>query len=245
MRWERVRDLIEKRMMKYRVELWVYERPTPSESIEKLHQERVQRMVTLNSPLSWKNAEMPLAPIRKKGDLSAYYSVKYPDTSLKHHGSYNIRDARYIYDDKVSDDKFAFEIKKLGEEEYQKVSGYWVPELIDAVRGYRAVSYFECHSSKYTDLHESERRNLIEKFNADPDGHNCIFTLEVAQFWDGELCQRALGYGRNEVIKRLTGKVPLVQPLMDGVYVVFNDNPDLTFEEFCAYNDRLKPVLGL
>ena len=22
-------------------------------------------------------------------------------------------------------------------------------------------------------------------------------------------------------------------------------NPDLTFEEFCAYNDRLKPVLGL
>lgn len=34
-------------------------------------------------------------------------------------------------------------------------------------------------------------------------------------------------------------------PLMDGVYVVFNDNPDLSFEEYCAYNDALKPVLGL
>jgi len=98
---------------------------------------------------------------------------------------------------------------------------------------------------KYEDLHREIVATLRSSPAADIDGRNNIFTLEVAQYWDAELCQRALGYGRDEVIKRLTGKVPLVQPLMDGVYVVFNDDPDLTFEEFCAYNDRLKPVLGL
>jgi hypothetical protein len=34
-------------------------------------------------------------------------------------------------------------------------------------------------------------------------------------------------------------------PLMDGVYTVFSDTPDLTYEEFVAINDRFKPVLGL
>jgi len=232
-------------MSKYHVNLWIYQRPVPTESIERLYAELTQRMISLDSILSWKGALVPAAPIREKGDLAACYNVKYSDPTLKHHGAYRIRDARYIDDDKTSDDTFAFEIKRLNYEQYQDVLQVQFPTVIDATRGYRAAAYLGYHSSKYSELHRNERRHLIEQANVDPDGRNNIFTLDVAQFWDAELCQLALGYGRDEVIKRLTGKVPLVQPLMDGVYVVFNDNPDLTFEEFCAYNDRLKPVLGL
>lgn len=79
----------------------------------------------------------------------------------------------------------------------------------------------------------------------DTDGRNNIFCLRPAHYWDEDLCRAAMGFGRDEVIRRLTGRVPRVEPLMDGVYVVFSDNPDLSFEEFCAYNDALKPVLGL
>jgi hypothetical protein len=232
-------------MNAFRVDLWIYQRPNPKESIDDLHRERSQRMIALNSPFSWREALVPSAPARGKGDLSACYAVKYNNSNLKHRGAYRIRDARYIYDEKTSDDTFAFEVKKLNADEYQDILCRQYSELIGAVRGYRATAYIKSYSSEYSDLHLSERRALRENANADPDGRDNIFTLNVAQFWDAELCQRALGYGRDEVVERLTGKVPLVRPLMDGVYVVFNDNPDLTFEEFCAYNDRLKPVLGL
>jgi hypothetical protein len=232
-------------MSKYRINLWIYQRPELNDSIEKLYSELTQRMMALNSPFSWNAASVPTAPVRDKGDLAACYSVKYFDAALRHHGAYRIRDARYIDEDKTSDDTFSFEARKLSIEQYRDVLHRQFSGLIDAVGGYRAAAYLDFHSSKYSQLHQSQRRNLITQVNADPDGRNNIFTLDVAQFWDAKLCLLALGYGPDEVIKRLTGKVPLVKPLMDGVYVVFNDNPDLTFEEFCAYNDRLKPVLGL
>lgn len=232
-------------MSKYCVGLSIYRRPAPNESIDELYAELVRRMITLSSPLSWKNALLPRAPIREKGDLAACYSVKYTDTRVKHQGAYRIRDARYIYDEKTADDTFSFDIRKLNAEEYRDILRGQFPELIEAVRGYRAIAYLEGHSVKYSRLHERKRRDLSERGDIDVNGRNNIFTLNVAQFWDAELCQRALGYGCDEVIKRLTGKVPLVQPLMDGVYIVFNDNPNLTFEEFCAVNDRFKPILGL
>ena len=64
-------------------------------------------------------------------------------------------------------------------------------------------------------------------------------------YWDAELCQRALGYDRDEVIRRLAGKVPRVDPLMDGVYVVFNDDPALSYENFVQMNQNGKALLGL
>ena len=72
------------------------------------------------------------------------------------------------------------------------------------------------------------------RLKADPaidvDGWNNIYTLNPAQFWEGGRCHRALGYGPDEVIRRLSGKVPLVRPLRDGVYIVLNDNPNITYE---------------
>jgi hypothetical protein len=32
---------------------------------------------------------------------------------------------------------------------------------------------------------------------------------------------------------------------MDGVYLVLNDDPQLTYEEFVAMNERYKAMLGL
>ncbi len=89
----------------------------------------------------------------------------------------------------------------------------------------------------------------MNKLREDPtinvDGRNNIYTLCSANFWDDELCRRALGYGPDEVIARLEGKVPKVQPLMDGVYVVFNDNAKQTYDEFLSLNETFKPLLGL
>ena len=78
-----------------------------------------------------------------------------------------------------------------------------------------------------------------------PNGRNNIYTLSPACYWDGDLCQTALGYGCDEVIRRLAGKVPDVHPLADGVYIIFNDDPLLSFDDFLAIQHTFKPILGL
>ena len=90
---------------------------------------------------------------------------------------------------------------------------------------------------------------IYNRLKADPsirvDDWNNIYTLYPAQYWEGGRCLRALGYDRDEVIRRLSGKVPLVRPLLDGVYVVLNDNPDITYDEYFEMNVENKKILGL
>jgi hypothetical protein len=146
-----------------------------------------------------------------------------------------------FYDDKVWI-SFAPKNPQL---DYHAMLHEYLPQAMGAFGGYVGHGYFGGYVVKFEDLHAGEMQALNDRPGVDVNGRNNIFTLNVVQYWDAELCQRALGYGRDEVIRRLDGKVPLAKPLMNGVYVVFNDNPDLTFEEFCAMNDRFKPILGL
>lgn len=90
---------------------------------------------------------------------------------------------------------------------------------------------------------------IYNRLKADPaihvNGWNNIYTLGPAQYWDEGRCHRALGYGPDEVIRRLSDKVPLVRPLRDGVYLVLNDNPEITYDEYYAMNIKIKAILGL
>jgi hypothetical protein len=137
------------------------------------------------------------------------------------------------------------------------------PKVINAFRGYRAkVSFSQYYyrglsyeNSYYKgtcsdDRSRSSDENLIyDRLRQDPsidiDGRNNIYTLYPAQYWDAELCQRALGYSPQEVIVRLEGHVPCVHPLMDGVYLVLNEEPQLEYSEFLQMNGTYKPLLGL
>jgi hypothetical protein len=229
-----------------RVALWIYDYPSLHKSVEERHADIVRGMSKLDAPLGWHGLTPPEAPIRKKGSLGSFYGLKYPGTRISHAGSYHIRDPKYLCDDKTCDDHFAFEFKSRDSSlDYKVALHVQFPAVVTAIGGYRAVVYFDSYASRYDGVHENERQGLRERGDIDVDGRNNIFALGPAHYWSANLCQRALGYGRDEVIKRLSGMVPLVKPLMDGVYIVFNDNPDLTFEEFCAVNDRFKPILGL
>jgi hypothetical protein len=86
---------------------------------------------------------------------------------------------------------------------------------------------------------------LREDKSIDIDGRNNIYTLRPAQYWDAELCRRALGYDPDEVIARLHGRVPRAERLMDGVYTVLNDSPEMSYADFVEMNEKIKPILGL
>lgn len=223
-----------------------YYRANPVEQVAQRHSEVCDALQRVDGSLGWAQALAPTVPDFGR-ELVAVYDVKLRMPSIRCSGAYAYRDAAYLRIDKaVYDDSLLYQFASLPPRpDYTRLLGQEVPRIVEGFCAYRAAANFYLYSVKYENLHP----DVIGGFKKDPavdlDGRNNIFTLEVIQYWDAELCQRALGYGRDEVIKRLTGKVPLVQPLMDGVYVVFNDNPNLTFEEFCAYNDKLKPVLGL
>lgn len=225
---------------------YMHYRATHEISIEARHAELTENMRKLPKPLGWQGIRVPPAP--DCGDeLGASFDVDYPIVGLDFDGRYVYRGKTYQYlDEAFFDDKawISFAPKNTQIDYYAMLHEH-LQQAMSAFGGYAGHGYFGGYVVKFEDLHAAEIRELGDRPGIDVNGRNNIFTLNVVQYWDNDLCQRALGYGRDEVIRRLEGKVPLVQPLMDGVYVVFNDNPDLTFEEFCAYNDRFKPILGL
>lgn len=227
-------------------ECFVHYPPRHEEATELRHAVIAQRMRSLDGVLSWRNLNIPATPEFGR-ELIASYKLSYPTPSLAVTGIYTFRGSNYVYEDRISyDDKliFSFDVDRVGEL-YAPLLHSEFPRVVEAFEGYLMRGFYSAYATKYHALHKDTLEALRAKGDVNLNGRNNIFSLQPAQYWSEEVCRRALGYGRDEVIKRLSGKVPLVQPLMDGVYVVFNDNPDLTFEEFCAYNDKLKPVLGL
>jgi hypothetical protein len=229
--------------------LYMYFRADLSEPVELRHNEVMHNMQRIDPPLGWKGIELP--PVPDFGSESyAGYSIEYPMPGIDCTGGYDYRgDGKHLRDWSSSD-----EILSIGFNASDPAISYTVtlrdqfPKLIEAYRSYRAVAYFDLYGDEYTgglkNSNPTYNRLRADK-SINVNGRNNIFTLEPAMYWDALLCQRALGYDRDEVIRRLQGKVPLVMPLMDGVYTIFNDDPELSYEEFVAFNDQLKPVLGL
>jgi hypothetical protein len=228
------------------VEMTCYYRAIANEPVAVRHAEVSRRMKGIDDPIGWANANVPGAPEFGK-DVSANYDVVYRDRNIKCMGEYAYRSAEYLkYDRAAYDDLLVITLNAARKSiDYKNILNHDFARVVEAFNAYRAAVSFGLYAVLFEDENSVDRERLRIDPAIDTDGRNNIYTLEPAHYWDAELCQRALGYGRDEVIKRLSGMVPLVKPLMDGVYIVFNDNPDLTFEEFCAVNDRFKPILGL
>lgn len=227
-------------------EYFMHYKPRHEESIEERHAVVVNAMLKLPEPLSWQGLQIPLAPDCGE-HLSAHYEVGYPVSGIWLAGDYIYRGKTYVYQDGISyDDKLTITFTTNSEHlAYQQMLYQHLSDAVSAFGGYLARGFYEGYSTRYHDLHRAELDKLQLGRKIDLNGRNNVFSLQPAQYWDEELCRKAMGFGRDEVISRLNGRVPSVKPLRDGVYVVFDDNPDLSFEEYCAYNDRLKPILGL
>lgn len=224
-------------------------RPSANKPIPELHAEVTSAMRNIGAPLGWKDLAVPPAP-DCGGDLSASFEIRYPIPGLEVGGHYAYRDKMHLSDDKAWLDDFLEYIFKNNNKhlDYRAILRVHFPQVIQAFKSYRANVAFGVYATKYSGGINDENpiyRRLLADPAIDVDGRNNIFTLEPAMYWDALLCKRALGYDRDEVIRRLEGKVPMVMPLMDGVYTVFNDDPDLSYEAFIAINDTFKPILGL
>jgi len=241
------------------IELWIRSRADKSKSIEARHAEVMERMAKVAPPLGFAGLTLPPAPDCGDG-LGASYGMKFPIRGLRFMGHYIYRGERYIYRDEAKfDDFLRYGFKTSNKAiDYRAVLHEHLPKVVEAYQGYRMDTTFDYHDLWYVrggdngygadgyaiEINEVYNRLRKDK-RIDVDGRNNIYTLRPAQYWDAELCRRALGYSPDEVVARLRGKVPRVERLLDGVYLVLNDDPALTYEAFVEMNERVKPVLGL
>jgi len=232
-------------MSAVKVELEFRYRPISAESIEQRHAEIVGNMKHIGPPLGFADLEIPPAPVCK--GYSASFKIKFPTTGLKGECMYVNREPRFgmNLDRHRCDDVLIIDFRMSNKRlDYKSLLHVHCSRVIEAFRGYR----LRCFYSDFEYLYQKpspKYHELMQNFSLDVNGRNNIFTLYPTQFWDGELCQRALGCDADEVVARLQGQVPKLEPLMDGVYIVLNDDPDLTLEAFIEMNDRFKSVLGL
>jgi hypothetical protein len=235
--------------MKGEVELRVYSIPDYRVSIVQRHAELEQNMHEIDSPLGWKGLDIPPAPDCGT-ELIGSNHFRYPNSRLLCVEQYSYRgDGKHLLDHTTNDDQLIFTFKRSNKSiNYRALLLDHYPPVIAAFEGYRARTYLGDYQFQYKGGirdDNSSYNELAKNKSLNIDGRNNIFTLGPAMYWGAMLCQRALGYDRDEVIRRLQGKVPLTMPLMDGVYTVFSDEPNLSYEEFAAYNDRFKAILGL
>lgn len=240
------------------IHLQVQARVNVNESIEQRHAAFIDEMLQVGPPLGMRGLAPPGAPsiAPMSGNLLGGLWFKYPIKGLKLQMTSLYRGKSVGKDLSMNDDRISIDFKTSNKAlHYASLLREQFPAVIKAYRGYRARAKFASYSMKYTDMFWNQWENrpttnetywrLRATPGIDIDGRNNIYTLEPAVFWDGELCRRALGYGPEEVMRRLSGHALLVLPLLDGVYVVFNDDPSLTYEAFVDMNGRFKQLLGI
>lgn len=229
------------------------------ESVEKCHALFIGGMLKFGPPLGLRGLRPPSAPCVEPGSASAIgvQRFRYPIPGLELQMTAQFRHERSIGADKaINDDRISLDFNTSNKAlDYRTLLHEDFPKVIEAYRGYRAWAMFGTHGQQYTDCFwnkwkgrattNAAYRRLRQDPRIDIDGRNNIFTLEPAVFWDAQLCHQALGYGPDEVIFRLKGRALLVRPVLDGVYIVFDDDPALSYDAYVEMNQQFKRLLDI
>ena len=64
-------------------------------------------------------------------------------------------------------------------------------------------------------------------------------------YFNEESYNKLIKVPKEELLERLKDKAKGVMLLEKGIYIIFNDKADITYEEFVEMNSTFKPLLGL
>jgi hypothetical protein len=265
--------MMDEEIMPRLVDVHMLRKSAWSKDIAPFHDHFMDAMLSVPGPFGFEGAERRVAPeftVEADGwpNSVAPYNVKGRMRGVKFVGTYNIPD---VYGksgpnknlESYSGDSLEYQWKLTNKKvDYRFALHKNLPVVINIYEA-RFCNLSVCYYDfAYQGGYHGDNGPYVDEFGYKPalnqtynrlkadssidvDGWNNIYTLYPAQYWEGGRCIRALGYDRDEVIRRLSGKVPLVRPLLDGVYIVLNDNPDITYDEYYAMNVEYKAILGL
>lgn len=229
----------------------LYRKANPDEPMEEMHKRVMEGLSKIEAPLGLKDSEIPKTPDFGERITAFYYTKNEKTKGVIIIGSYHWRIREYVvWDDLFYEFKSNYKIidyKKMVNEDLIKVIEVYEPYKADSYIGY-VTPYEEGRTPETVTYKDSinPEYNKLKKMEIHPDelGVN-LFVLQPVMYFSGEMCKEVIKLSRDEIVKRLEGKVQKVLPLLDGVYIIFSDAVEMTYEEFKNMNDTYREILGL
>ena len=232
----------------------LYRKVDNNEPMEEMHKRVMEGLSKIEAPLGLKDSEIPKTP-NFGTELICHYSTKNIKTKgVKIKGSYDWRMiSPLIWWDTL---KYEFKITyKLID--YQKIIYEDILKIIEIYDPYIAymyispryeIAYEEGRTPETITYYDSENPNFLKlKETGVQIGmlFDALFTLSPVMYFNEECYGKLIKVPKEELLKRLEGKAKKVLLLEKGIYIIFNDKADISYEEFVEMNETFKPLLGL
>ena len=222
----------------------LYRKVDVNESMEERHKKVMEGLSKLGAPLGLKDSEIPEIPDFGT-ELICFYDAKNIKTKgVSIEGSYDWRDERMFsacWDELRYEFKITYKLidyKKIIYEDLPKVINIFDPYIAD-------VFVSPSYSIAYKESYKSEILKLKEKGLKIGDLKDVLSTLSPVMYFNEESYTKLIKIPKEELLERLKGKANEVQLLEKGIYIIFNDKADITYEEFVEMNNTFKPLLRL
>ena len=222
----------------------LYRKVDVNESMEERHKKVMEGLSKLGAPLGLKDSEIPEIPDFGT-ELICFYDAKNIKTKgVSIEGSYDWRDKRMLsacWDELRYEFKITYKLinyKKIIYEDLPKVINIFDPYVAD-------IFVSSSYSIAYKESYKSEILKLKEKGLKIGELQDVLFILSPVMYFNEESYNKLIKVPKEELLERLKGKANEVQLLEKGIYIIFNDKADITYEEFVEMNNIFKPLLGL
>ena len=222
----------------------LYRKVDVNESMEERHKKVMEGLSKLGAPLGLKDSEIPEIPDFGT-ELICFYDAKNIKTKgVSIEGSYDWRDKRMLsacWDELRYEFKITYKLinyKKIIYEDLPKVINIFDPYVAD-------IFVSSSYSIAYKESYKSEILKLKEKGLKIGKLKDILFILSPVMYFNEESYNKLIKVPKEELLERLKGKANEVQLLEKGIYIIFNDKADITYEEFVEMNNVFKPLLGL
>ena len=222
----------------------LYRKVDVNESMEERHEKVMEGLSKLEAPLGLKDSKIPETPDFGT-ELVCFYDAKNIKTKgVSIEGSYDWRDKRMLsacWDELRYEFKITYKLinyKKIIYEDLPKVINIFDPYVAD-------IFVSSSYSIAYKESYKSEILKLKEKGLKIGKLKDVLFILSPVMYFNEESYNKLIKVPKEELLERLKGKANEVQLLEKGIYIIFNDKADITYEEFVEMNNIFKPLLGL
>ena len=220
----------------------LYRKVNINETMEERHEKVMEGLSKLEAPLGLKDSEIPEIPDFGT-ELICFYDAKNIKTKgVSIEGSYDWRDKRMLsacWDELRYEFKITYKLidyKKIIYDDLPKVINIFDPYIADVfVSPSYSIAYKEIYKSEILKLEEKGLKEL----------QDVLFTLSPVMYFNEESYNKLIKVPKEELVERLKGKANEVQLLEKGIYIIFNDKADITYEEFVEMNNIFKPLLRL
>ena len=231
----------------------LYRKVDNNEPMEEMHKRVMEGLSKIEAPLGLKDSEIPKTLDFGTELICHYFTKNIKTKGVKIKGSYDWR----IISPLVWWDNLRYEFKityklidyqKIIYENLPKVTEVYDPYIVRLHIPYYNIAYEEGRTPETITYYDSENPNFLKlKETGVQIGmlFDALFTLSPVMYFNEECYEKLIKVPKEELLKRLEGKAKKVLILEKGIYIIFNDKADISYDEFVEMNETFKPLLGL